>query len=414
MAVRWWDNDPDERFWLEATDRTDIGADLHAPLADSAGRDNWRYTLFREAAPGDVVFHYDGKANAIVARSVVAGPSQPIKTTWAARGSYARARKAVAETLAGYSVPLRDSEMLVTPVTLDAIRAVRIGLDVAVAGLRERYGQAPLYFPFELSARPVRPMQGYAFKLPAAVVGLLGLESLTSRGPLTISADSSLVTRSFAKWRDALLEGAVRETKLWRQPAERFVFTNQPARSSTQLGKRTALGVDPTGKAWAVQINEADKPGDLGVTAAIATDESGRPYLLRQGRLNSNRQSLKPVLYEEFRRLSGLAPVRLTNGNTGIPRDWYVVTALDLENSAIRQNTAHFVDACVMVRAGGRSVGNSEDLKRALELSGNDESGGLYKLKARPAIDEKEIQRRQGEVWQRMRDVTSQRRRIGR
>jgi hypothetical protein len=402
MSARWWDNNSDERYWLEATDRDDLGADLHAPAADSAGRDNWRYTLFREAAPGDIVFHYNGKANAIVARSVIAGPHRPIMTTWAARGSYARARKAEAVPLAGYSVPLRDYEKLATPLTLDAIRAARPELDAVIATLRARHGKAPLYFPFELSARPVRPMQGYAFKLPAAVVELFALEPPTSREPFTISADSSLVARSFAKWREALLEGAVRERGLWRQPAERFVFTNQPARGSTQLGKRTALGVDPTGATWAVQINEADTPGDLDVTAAIATDSSGRAHILRQGRLNPNSQSPKPVLYEEFRRLSGLVPARVTNGDTTIPRDWYVVTALDLENSVIRQKTADFVDACVMVRTGGRGAGSPEDLKRAGELSGNDETGGSYKLGAKPAIDEREIKRRQGEIWQRM------------
>jgi hypothetical protein len=59
MADRWWQNKPAERYWLEATDREDIGANLQAPDADASGRDNWRYTLFRETAPGDVVFHYD-------------------------------------------------------------------------------------------------------------------------------------------------------------------------------------------------------------------------------------------------------------------------------------------------------------------------------------------------------------------
>ena len=32
----WWWKWPDQRFWLEAADRTDIGADLHAPNADES------------------------------------------------------------------------------------------------------------------------------------------------------------------------------------------------------------------------------------------------------------------------------------------------------------------------------------------------------------------------------------------
>lgn len=401
MAARWWEDDPAEHYWLEATDRQDIGVDLHAPLTDSAGRDNWRYTLFREASPGDVVFHYDGKANAIVARSVIAGPPRAVDTEWAARGSYARARKAEATTMPGYSIPLRDSRKLAEPVTLDTIRAARAGFEQVVSKLRTKHGKAPLYFPFELSARPVRPMQGYAFKLPAAAVELLGLE-LPSPRALTISDEAALVSAAFDRWRSALLDGAVREKRLWRQPAERFVFTNQPARTSTEVGKRTALGIDPTGASWAVQINEAETPGDLNVTAAVATDGSGRTYIIRQGRLNPNRESPEPILYDEFRRLSGLMPAEVTNGDTDIERDWYVVTALDLDNAAIRQNTANFVDACVMVRTRGRGAGNVEDLQRSAKLSVGDETGGSYLQGAKPATEEKEVKRRQGEVWQQM------------
>ncbi len=402
MVKRWWAGDPNERYWLEATDRIDIGADLHAPLADSAGRDNWRYTLFREASVGDIVFHYDGKTSAIVARSVIAGPPVPITTTWAARGSYARARGAEPEALEGYSIPLSDAETLDEPVTLDTIRAKRPALEDAVSALRARHGKASLYFPFELGARPIRPMQGYAFKLPAATVQILDLALPAPTGKFTISSNRRLVTHSFAKWREALLEGAVRERRLWRQPAERFVFTNQPERGSPQLGKRTALGVDPAGEVWAVQINEADTPGDINVTTAIATDSSGRPYLLRQGRLNPNSQSPKPILYPEFRRYSGLAPVDVINGDTAIAREWYVVAALDLDNSTIRQNTADFVDACVLARTRGKGAGDPEDLVRANEIAGNDETGGSARHAPRPALPEREIRRRQGEVWQRM------------
>lgn len=402
MPARWWDGDPDERYWLEETDRTDIGADLHAPLTDSAGRDNWRYTLFREAAPGDVVFHYDSRADAIVGRSVIAGPPWPIETAWAARGSYARARKAEVTKLPAYSVPLRDYQRIARPVTLQTIRGSRAGLDEAIAALRARHGRAPLYFPFELSSRPIRPMQGYAFKFPATVVELLGLGPLPSGAALTISRDGQVVAAAFQKWRGALLDGAVREKQLWRQPAERFVFTNQANLDSIELSKRTALGIDPTGNTWAVQINEAETPGNINVAAAVATDSNSRTFILRQGRLNANRESPEPILYDEFRRLSGLVPADVTNGDTDIPREWYVVTALDGNNVEIRQKTADFVDACVMVRTRGRGVGNPEDLQRSIDLAAGEETGGSYTRGAKPASEEKDIKRRQGEVWQQM------------
>ena len=82
-----------------------------AAQASLAGRENWRYTLFREAAPGDVVFHYDGRiANGIVGWSRIAGPSEPSPIIWKARGSYARERGAVPEELPGYRVPERVND----------------------------------------------------------------------------------------------------------------------------------------------------------------------------------------------------------------------------------------------------------------------------------------------------------------
>jgi hypothetical protein len=81
----------------------------------------------------------------------------------------ARARNAVPAPVEGYFIPLKDHMLLSTPVTLGDLRHSKANL----AEIRESLGavkRAPVYFPFELSARPVRPLQGYAFKLPAGVV----------------------------------------------------------------------------------------------------------------------------------------------------------------------------------------------------------------------------------------------------
>jgi hypothetical protein len=165
---RWWSGLAEERFWLESTDREDLGADLRAPLRDEAGKDNWRYTLFLEARAGDVVFHYDKRAAAITKVSRIAGPAVPAPIVWAARGTYARSRGAEPAELAGYRLDLSDHRPLGAPLALNTLRQDREGLQaiydaVAVRGV-------PRYFPFELSDRPVRPLQGYAFKLPSAFV----------------------------------------------------------------------------------------------------------------------------------------------------------------------------------------------------------------------------------------------------
>jgi hypothetical protein len=49
---RWWDENESERYWLEVTDRPDIGADLNAPQLDDSGKTRWSYDLMSEAADG--------------------------------------------------------------------------------------------------------------------------------------------------------------------------------------------------------------------------------------------------------------------------------------------------------------------------------------------------------------------------
>ena len=55
---RWWTSDSTECYWLEITDRPDLGANLHAPKRAKGGRETWGYSLILEARPGDIVFHW--------------------------------------------------------------------------------------------------------------------------------------------------------------------------------------------------------------------------------------------------------------------------------------------------------------------------------------------------------------------
>lgn len=219
---------------------------------------------------------------------------------------------------------------------------------------------------------------------------------------LRIVADPKVAKRLYRRWRQALLETAKRRENLWVLPEERIVFRNQPDRKSKELGSHVALGVDLSGEVWAVQINEAETAGDPNVTSAVALDSGGRPFLLRQGRLQPNSQNKKHILYAEFKRLTGLTPVTVANGDTKIKRDWYVVTALDIENAGIRCATARFVDQCVIARTGGLSVGNPQDLDLLKGLFSGDEKGGVYTVGGRTATDPKEVRRHQGEVWLKM------------
>jgi hypothetical protein len=70
---RWWAGDASEIFWLESTDRADVGRDVHAPEANDSGKLDWRYGLLREIRPGEVVLHYSKQTRAIVAWSRAIG-----------------------------------------------------------------------------------------------------------------------------------------------------------------------------------------------------------------------------------------------------------------------------------------------------------------------------------------------------
>jgi hypothetical protein len=168
--ARWWDGDHEERYWLETTDRPDIGADLKAPETDDSGRVNWRHSLFKETHVGDVVLHYDKRAetNGIVGWSFVSGPWQSAPIVWAARGTYAREKGTQPHERPGFVVPLERFQRLSAPLTLNSIRSRAEELRAIVENHKREHGDA-LYFPFELSdKRPIRLLQGYAFKLPRA------------------------------------------------------------------------------------------------------------------------------------------------------------------------------------------------------------------------------------------------------
>jgi hypothetical protein len=171
----WWSGQKGERYWLEFTDRRDLGADLRAPEVDESGAPNWRYSLFKLTQPGDIVFHYHKHHDAIVAASRVAGLPRPQSIVWGARGTFARAKGVKPHERAGYAVPLSDFVKLPTPLTLETLRMHKTEMRAIVGELQAKFPRHALYFPFELAERPVRALQGYAFKLPDRFVQFFDL-----------------------------------------------------------------------------------------------------------------------------------------------------------------------------------------------------------------------------------------------
>ena len=181
---RWWSGVSEERYWLEATGRDDVGADLHAPAEDERGKELWSYLMLREPASGDVVFHYEQSQKAITGFSFVQGDAWEDKVYWGAKGASATSNQVKPYIRDGYRRGLYGFQKLEKPITLSSIRSVEPALMTIRDELSATYGGA-IYFPFvPYKGGPLRTAQGYMFKLPLSLVKLLQLPetdfSLTS------------------------------------------------------------------------------------------------------------------------------------------------------------------------------------------------------------------------------------------
>lgn len=182
---RWWEKtNGSEIFWLEVTGRSDLGTNLKAPQSNEKGGEFWSYSFLKEVRPGDIVFHYSATVRAVVGSSVVSGDCWDDDIVWAARGVLARKANVLPHTRPGWYVGLEDYSELIAPLTIDQIRGRAADIRIELAQLKNRVGGASLYFPFEDgSTRPLRPVQGYLFKLPSFFVQMFSLarEPRTSR-----------------------------------------------------------------------------------------------------------------------------------------------------------------------------------------------------------------------------------------
>lgn len=170
---------------MEVTDRTDLGADLHAPQLDGGGRDYWSYSLVESVEEGDIVFHWWKRPNsdpALVGWSRAVGTVQEGTIDWLAHGTRGRARgESVLQP--SWWIALEGFTELARPVTLADMRR----LEPRLVRERDRLAvtvEGPLYFPFAFSdRRPLRTTQGYLMKFPAALVDVVpGLPTAAGAG----------------------------------------------------------------------------------------------------------------------------------------------------------------------------------------------------------------------------------------
>ena len=168
---RWWSGQQDERFWLEITDRKDLGVDLQAPQIGRDGHEVWHYSLITEVRPGDVVFHYTRGVDSLPAitawsRAVGRAWSEPIE--WA---SHAGETTGEVPTEPGWRLSLEGHFPLSRPLSLERIRQNEDAIREIEKRLVHEHGH-PTYHPFETGKRPTRAAPAYLAKLPSDFVTL--------------------------------------------------------------------------------------------------------------------------------------------------------------------------------------------------------------------------------------------------
>lgn len=170
----WWSEDDGERYWLEITDRPDIGVDLHAPQRDAGGRRTAGYSLLWWVERGDIVFHYDLNLRAITAWSRAVGEIAEAPVVWLSHRGATRRRLGVARAQPGWWLDLDGPYPLPTALTLAGLRERAETVRAAQAALENQHPRQSLYFPFFFyGGTELRPMQPYLNKLPAALVDAL-------------------------------------------------------------------------------------------------------------------------------------------------------------------------------------------------------------------------------------------------
>jgi hypothetical protein len=218
----WWADDPRQRFWLEITDRPDIGIDLHCPQRDATGNRTPGYSLIWCVRIDDIVFHYEKDVHAITGWSRAAGQVTEAPTVWLSHRGATRRRLHQERVQPGWWLDLDGPFPLDPPLTLAHIRASAPQLRAVLEELRSHH-PGSLYFPFSFyrGIEP-RPQQPYLNKLPVEFVELFPVLATAAGLARPRAEDRRLRTTP-------PLGTPYREARVSSLPSERQPFAVDPA-----------------------------------------------------------------------------------------------------------------------------------------------------------------------------------------
>lgn len=199
--------------------------------------------------------------------------------------------------------------------------------------------------------------------------------------------------RWFTAWRKAIASASDRADGRW---------WHERLRLRVEItGPRTRLATDQHRAVWTVEINEPGLPGDGNRLSGIAMDPEGRPWLVRQGRLQQGDRRAGQIGEGAFRATTGLAPAPVAVNSGPNDRMWFPVCRLDVGRAVILEETARFVTFCQLARDqhGPRPL-PPNTLAVIQEVLAGPEVSGYLTAKARPPIPDRLIRKWHAEVWE--------------
>lgn len=260
MAINnWWAGDSLESYWMEVTDRDDLGGELWAPRTNAIGGESWSYSLVSHVQPGDRIFHWSKAERAIVGWSEAVGPLYSDTRSWQARGVAGRTR-GVPSTGETWVMPLRGLHLLKAPVTRDALNAELYDDVISILQATEKAVGEPAYAPFQhYGGREIRAQQGYLTKFPAALVAFLFPAEPVAQLPADQAPQSQRPgrTRGQGYLSDAALRSAV-EKRAVEAAKEHYLALG--ASEITELGKPFDLRVLLHGEERRVEVKGSTVP----------------------------------------------------------------------------------------------------------------------------------------------------------
>jgi len=173
----WWSKKSDEKYWVESTDRKDLGVNV---ISRNEGSNAYR-KLVSAVKSGDIVFHYYQPEKAIIAYSVAIGLPMQSVLKWPDRLN--------GQPNPATEVRLTDYTELAEPLNLTALQGKDSSLRAILKQLRNSH-KGPLYLPFQFpNSAKFGPAQGaYLSKFPKEMVDIF--EQLSAAKLLAHSSDS--------------------------------------------------------------------------------------------------------------------------------------------------------------------------------------------------------------------------------